>query len=826
MNSSPIPRSARPLCLAAALAIVGGVWCAVGEARADDAALRILKAHIGKLEAALGAKNEETLLAKHRLALELSIRGERAAALEVYRMLLADTAGAPKARSRRLTLLGLGSYFVELNDPDRGRPLLEEGLELATRAGDAAASVQAYRWLGLADLRQGKIEGALRMFQRGIESGKVFATTSPLMTLLYLDYAQLIVDLPGTLDVGPLRSARAVALRALDLREQDPRATPTDVAHVLLLAGSAALKLRDWQNAERELTRAYRIAKGYAGANHPRTQNALRQLRVLAAAKRDLAALVRYGALYTDGLEAHFSRIVMVGSEAQRLRYSQMMEQSTWLSLTLEASFPDSEELRRQSFLQIVRQKGRVLEALVYGPRASANLAEARARLALHTLRGPRGRAAAWEAAAQELKKTVDELEQKELTGAGRRTEVTIEAIAQTLPAGTALVEIAQYRPHDPLGARLADTLGDPAYRAYVLRSDGKLRSVHLGNAEKIDRAVRALRRALSQRGDVAGPARALDALTLERLEPALIGADSLLVSAASDLTTVPFDALIAASGEYRVKRFEIGMLTTSRDLLRASVEAPRGPPTIVVDPLFGERGPGAPLPGVLFETLPGTKAEGALIAARVRRSALTEGVAATEAFVKGLRGPQILHIGTHGFFLSADDAIVALSSRGVVVVPTKRPAVLESRAAPSTADPLLRAGLAFAGANFGGKRDAADDGILTGLEAAGLDLRGTRLVVLSACETGLGESRTTEGVFGLSRAFAMAGAEQLVLSLWKVDDGATAALMVHFYERLSHGDTVPAALRAARLRLLASPKTSHPFFWSAFVASGKPTAL
>src|SRR5262249_50057244 len=141
------------------------------------------------------------------------------------------------------------------------------------------------------------------------------------------------------------------------------------------------------------------------------------------------------------------------------------------------------------------------------------------------------------------------------------------------------------------------------------------------------------------------------------------------------------------------------------------------------------------------FRPLPGTEKEGRAIGAALPGSALRMGEQATEAAVKAARAPKILHIATHGFFLSD----------------------------PSDENPLLRAGLALEGANL---RIGAEgeDGVLTALEASALDLQGTKLIVLSACDTGVGQTSTGEGVFGLRRALAMAGAETQVMSLWRVD--------------------------------------------------------
>jgi MYXO-CTERM domain-containing protein len=110
---------------------------------------------------------------------------------------------------------------------------------------------------------------------------------------------------------------------------------------------------------------------------------------------------------------------------------------------------------------------------------------------------------------------------------------------------------------------------------------------------------------------------------------------------------------------------------------------------------------------------------------------------------------------------------------------------------------------------------------LLTALEASGLDLWGTELVVLSACETGLGDVTESEGVYGLRRALVIAGARSQVMSLWKVDDAATRDLMVNFYGRLASGGGRAAALRDAQLAMLKAPGRSHPYYWAAFIPSG-----
>jgi CHAT domain-containing protein len=191
-------------------------------------------------------------------------------------------------------------------------------------------------------------------------------------------------------------------------------------------------------------------------------------------------------------------------------------------------------------------------------------------------------------------------------------------------------------------------------------------------------------------------------------------------------------------------------------------------------------------------------------------------GARATETALKAVHGPKILHLATHGFFLGDEPAIAAPASAATI------PGTPASGGARE--NPLLRAGLVLAGANQLSSGD--DDGILTAMEASGLDLWGTQLVVLSACETGVGKVTNGDGVYGLRRALVIAGAESLVMSLWPVDDAATRDLMAGFYARLAAGAPRSSALRDIQLEIQRRPQYAHPYYWASFLPAGDNTPI
>jgi CHAT domain-containing protein len=278
----------------------------------------------------------------------------------------------------------------------------------------------------------------------------------------------------------------------------------------------------------------------------------------------------------------------------------------------------------------------------------------------------------------------------------------------------------------------------------------------------------------------------------------------------------IPFEALRDEQGRYLIERHAVSYLTSGRDLLRLQVpRESKSAPLVLADPAFDEeKGPALPashaaakpalvaarrsitvgreLADVYFAPLAGTAHEARVIHALFPEATVLTGVRASKSALKSATAPGLLHVATHGFFLER----------------------------ATNANPLLRSGLALAGANRPDRSESG--GILSALEAAGLNLWGTKLVTLSACDTGIGEVKNGEGVYGLRRALVLAGAETLVMSLWPVSDYQTRELMRQYYRGLRQGRGRGDALRHVQLDMLREGKRRHPFYWASFIQSGE----
>ena len=227
---------------------------------------------------------------------------------------------------------------------------------------------------------------------------------------------------------------------------------------------------------------------------------------------------------------------------------------------------------------------------------------------------------------------------------------------------------------------------------------------------------------------------------------------------------------------------------------------------------------------GMKFKRLPGAKAEAQSVAKLLGGDGVLRlGAEAREAELKSVQSPRFLHLATHGFFLS-DQEFSHTNSGSADLLAGLGTRLRVSTTKEEWENPLLRCGIALAGANRSLQitNAGAEDGLLTGLEASLLNLQGTELVILSACDSGAGEVKIGEGVMSLSLAFRIAGAETVLASHWNVSDKATSKLMTEFMRRWREGESRANAWREAQLSLLHSKDFSDPYFWSAFTLTGQ----
>jgi CHAT domain-containing protein/tetratricopeptide (TPR) repeat protein len=373
----------------------------------------------------------------------------------------------------------------------------------------------------------------------------------------------------------------------------------------------------------------------------------------------------------------------------------------------------------------------------------------------------------------------------------------------------------------------------------------------------------------------------ALRAAVFDRLTSAIGDRRRLLIAPDGDLARLPFEVLPTGDGLRLIDDYQISYLSCGRDVLRfgAAATGRPGEPLVVADPDFdlGLRistgsGPAKPSfwsrllgrgnralerPGPLaptrettalsagrhsrdldrdrsayhFHRLPGTRAEGERVASRLGVSPWLDAAALEGRLKTACHSPRILHLATHGFFLPDQQRDLNREGPGLGLDFGELSGATEGLgrlSGPMMENPMLRSGLALAGANTwlkaGNPPEEAEDGLLTAEDVTGLDLLATELVVLSACETGLGQVHVGEGVFGLRRAFVIAGARSLVMSLWKVPDEPTRELMEDFYRRLLAGEAKAEALRQAQLAMRA--KYPEPYYWGAFICQGDPSPL
>jgi CHAT domain-containing protein/tetratricopeptide (TPR) repeat protein len=700
------------------------------------------------------------------------------------------------------------------------------------------------------------------------------------------DVARTLVELASVLMVtGRTARAEALASRALAIWERLDAPDAQEFATVLALYAQIQMKRGDYAAAAEQFRRALQIRARVFGTSNPLYAEVQSGLSVaLAHLGEGRSALDAAVSAEATGRK-HLQLMLRSLPERQALNYAMARPKGLSLIVSLIDSVP---EATSSALDELIRSRALVLDEVAArqgagrGPTdgddpALATLTAVQQRLANLVVRGPGPLLPAqYSALLDDARKESEHAEQvvaerhAEFSSALNRDQTGLNEVSAALAADTALVSFARYERtlfHTANGDTRAPVRVVPSYAAFVLRPGVPPSAISLGAASTIDALVTEWRDTIAATDHVAStpgaPPRsarvsgaALRRIVWDPIASRLGASTRVFIVPDGALSLVPFAALPIGPRSFLLETGPvIHYLSAERDVVpRTRAAAAERGLLAVGGPSFDSRPIGSSvtpshtsasktktaslrgselcggLQGVRFYPLEGTLQEVQEVSRLWSASAvsgsdtdsvqLLVGRQASEAAFK-LDAPRyrVLHLATHGFFL--DDSCAPTRTAG-----TRGVGGLASTAAV-VQNPLRLSGLAFAGANRRAAPNSGDeDGILIAEEVAALNLQGVEWAVLSACDTGLGEIKAGEGVFGLRRAFQIAGARTVIMSLWSVDDQATRLWMRALYEgRLQKHLSTADAMHQASLSVLrtrrARGQSTNPFYWAGFVAAG-----
>jgi CHAT domain-containing protein/lipopolysaccharide biosynthesis regulator YciM len=803
-------------------------------------------------EKVLGAEHPDIAASVNNLAQLYQAMGDYARALPLLQRALAiyeKVLGADH-QNTAAALNNLASLYQAMGDYAHALPLVQRALAIQEKVlgfdhPDTAASAT-----NLAILYQtmGDSAHALPLHQRALViQEKVLGPEHPITVRGVNDLAVLYQAMGDYAHALPLHQ-QVLAIQEKVLGPEHPD-TGTSAHN---LAG-AYKETGDYTHALPLYERALVIQEKVLGPEHPDTARSLNNLAILYQAKGDYAQALLF---FQRGLSVEdqtLANVFAIATEEQKLQFAQQSQGNYFAALSLIGAQLATDPVALRLGLEwVLRRKGIVLTAQA---RMQQRLAthlhgeelEAWQRLTQH--RSELSRLLLINAPPQDpanYRSTVDDLRAaitREEEWLAQRTKVvaqelvqrrvTVQLLADHLPPKSALIEFVSIPDYDAKTKKWTDTYH---YLAFVLTPDARVTLVDVGESKKVNAAIRAALVAIADptfRHDLKTHTSNVDSqltdlytLLLRPLEAALGGCKWLVVSPDGELSKVPFAALRTPEGHYLIEQMTVSYVASGRDLLRgASEDKPTTDLLLVSNPAFDDQKvlhqPTGSEDAVRagdyserFEPLPGTAEEARVVPTLLSGSQqVLQGKEATESALRSAKAPKVLHLATHGFFLK-DEKISPPDPRSLMngfgPSPERGKGGLRTIAAGNEhptlqVNPMVRSGLALAGANYAKEVKAGDDGLLTALEVSGMNLYSTDLVVLSACETGVGDVQVGEGVYGLRRAFVLAGAKNLVMSLWAVNDKITLQQMEEFYRGYAAGKSPAVALRAAQLKSIAA---------------------
>ncbi len=655
-------------------------------------------------------------------------------------------------------------------------------------------------------------------------------------------------------------SDKAMALYQLTLAQRQRVLGPKhlDSLRSMIDLGSLYIAQSQLDEAEALLVPALDLCEELLGQYHPYTFDALNQLADLFEEQGDLPAALQLRRKGFKRRNIFLNRMLWIAGENSRESYIRVhqTELADYIASLVASQNPKRGEfalevsLERKGLLLRISSEIEQISQLSLDPAfrdISLELDEIRNKVARQVLAGVKDGDVASHfdllyELEQHLSKLQVEIAQASALYSHTVTDVSIHQLSRSMPEDTALVDFLMY-----------EDSGRPRLLATVMTKQAGAASyqiVEFKNRALVEQSILAYRTVIQDQQAEEDElleigAKAFTAVW-QPLQEALDGLTTVYVIPDGVLNILPFDALVDSQGKYLIETYLVNNLTSARDLVIEKTKVTNGEYVVFSGPDYNAEGiipeqelrlaseqianqesigmsrQSSGLRNLNFSFLPGAVEEGQLISEIIRGSGHSlqyySGRDAQEIILAdAVEAPELLHIATHGFFLEQESR---LSNRLF-----KSQRSIERHIPPPMDNPLLRAGLVFAGINVNapylGDIDNRNDGILTAMEILALKLNGTQLVVLSACETGLGEIHEGEGVYGLRRSFQEAGALSVISSLWQVSDAGTREFMANFYDRLMTGKDPRTALREVQLALLKSPVWGTPYIWSAFMIVG-----
>ncbi|HEY1496272.1 MAG TPA: CHAT domain-containing tetratricopeptide repeat protein [Candidatus Solibacter sp.] len=789
----------------------------------------------------LGADNPQVAVSLRLMGHLLDAKGdyERArkfyeSAVQVHR----KTAGQDP-RQEAAALANYAALLSKTGDYAEAKAAYEEVLAIRQKYFPPETLNTADAMIGYATLlrEMGAYEASHTYFLRGLAIQERKAGADHVMNARGLTELGALLNLMG-------KAAEAAPLleRTLAIEEKAYGAEHVDLAFVLNNLAVSRAALGDPRAARALFERAIAIAVNVYGEDHPEVARILGGYAgvLLKLGEKQLAF---EAAVRTETIgRAHVALTIRSLTERQALLYAATRPSGLDVALAVAATEPG---LRRRALNEVIRSRALVFDEMASRQRAvgrsqdPANavlwdaLSEARQRLSRLVVQGPESFSGKNYAEALRRARLENEAAERALA------EQSAAFHSQRARGAAGLDEVAAaLGPGDALVSYVRSAQG---YAAFVERPGRETQLIRLGAASRVEALVAEVRKQVLAEAEHPGvsPKRseamyraAGDALrrqVWDPLEAALGRSRRILLTPAGALNLVDFGALPARGEGYVAEQATVlHYLSAERDAVRERAgksgrglvafgdPAVNGPVWVTSSSaaatvLRGDATPCLSYGSMRFAALPASAREVRDIAALWREvgegPALEQtGDAASEsAFKANSPGKKVVHVAAHAFFLG--DGC--------------RPA------AAAGENPLLLSGFALAGANrrrTGGPAD--EDGMVTAEEIAAMDLHGVEWAVLSGCETGVGKVLAGEGVFGLRRAFQMAGARTVIMSLWPVDDGGTRTWMQSLYrEHLAKGKATADAMRGASLAALAKRRaagvSTHPFYWAGFIAAG-----